>query len=254
RARQDGVLDEVTFLGAHLVPASLDADSYIDDVIGPMLEGVLPYVEWADVFCEQGAFDVDQSRKALQAFRDAGLGLRVHGNQLGHGDGVQVAVEMNAACVDHVNYLTEDDIAALASTWSDWDMGTATGQAGTVAGCLPACDLSTKQPLAPGRQLLDAGIEISIASNCNPGTSYTTSMNFCVATAVLQMGLSLTEAIRAATMGGAIALRAQEVVGSIEVGKRADMHLLKGAAAIDLAYRPGLDHTFAVWRLGEKCV
>lgn len=250
--QEEGVLDTVTFLGAHLVPADTEADVYIEDVVGPMLDGVLPYVAWADVFCERGAFDTQQSRKVLEAARTQGLGLRVHGNQLGHGDGIQLATELGAASVDHVNYVSDQDIEALAATWSNWDAQNVSGDLGTVASCLPACDLSTRQPLAPGRRFIDAGIEIAIASNCNPGTSYTTSMNFCVGTAVLQMHLSLEEAIRAATMGGALALRAHDEVGSIEVGKRADLHLLNAPAAIHLAYRPGMNHTHSVWRAGEQ--
>lgn len=252
RARDAGMVDVVTFLGAHLVPEGVDADAYIDDVTGPMLDGVRDYVDYADVFCERGAFDEDQSRKVLQAAAESGLGLRVHGNQLGPGSGVQLAVELGATSVDHVNYLSDEDVSALADSWSGWDAEKRTGLVGTVATCLPACDLSTRQPLAPGRELLDAGVEIALASNCNPGTSYTTSMNFCVATAVLQMRLSLAEAIRAATFGGALALGVADRVGSIEIGKRADLHMLTGAAAIELAYRPGMNHTYAVWRAGQR--
>ena len=251
--RTEGVVDQVTFLGAHLVPPGGDADAYVGDVVGPMLEGVREHVQWADVFCERGAFTQEQSRTVLQACAEAGLGLRVHGNQLGEGPGVALAVELGAASVDHVNHLTPDDVATLAQSWSGWERG---GQSapGTVATCLPACDLSTREPLAPGRELLDAGVQIALASNCNPGTSYTSSMNFCVGTAVLQMHLSLAEAVRAATFGGALALRAQDEVGSIEVGKRADLHLLDAPAAIHLAYRPGMPLTHAVWRAGRRVV
>lgn len=251
--KAEGVVDQVTFLGAHLVPPGGDADAYVRDVVGPMLEGVREHVQWADVFCERGAFTQEQSRTVLQACAEAGLGLRVHGNQLGEGPGVALAVELGAASVDHVNHLTPDDVATLAQSWSGWERG---GQSapGTVATCLPACDLSTREPLAPGRGLLDAGVQIALASNCNPGTSYTSSMNFCVGTAVLQMHLSLAEAVRAATFGGALALRAQDEVGSIEVGKRADLHLLDAPAAIHLAYRPGMPLTHAVWRAGRRVV
>lgn len=247
-------VDVVTFLGAHLVPKGVDADDYVETVTGPMLEAALPHVQWADVFCETGAFNEDQSRAVLQACADAGLGLRVHGNQLGSGPGAKLAAEMGAASVDHVNYLSDGDVDLLADTWSDWDASSASGTPGTVATCLPACDLSTRQPLAPGRRLLDAGVEIALASNCNPGTSYTSSMNFNVGTAVLQMHLSLAEAVRAATLGAAVALRVQDSVGSIEVGKRADLHLLNAPAAIHLAYRPGMPLTHAVWRRGQRQV
>lgn len=149
-------VDEVTYLGAHLVPAGSDPEEYTDLVCGAMLDAVLPHVRWADVFCERGAFTEDQSRRVLTAARNAGLGLRVHGNQLGEGPGVALAVEFAAASVDHVNYLSDKDIAALAETWTGWDAATGNGARGTVATCLPACDLSTRQPLAPGRELIDS--------------------------------------------------------------------------------------------------
>jgi imidazolonepropionase len=254
------VADQVTYLGAHLVPAGQDADEYTDLVCGPMLAAVRPYVQWADVFCEEGAFNAEQSRRVLLACRDAGLGLRVHGNQLGEGPGVQLAVELGAASVDHVNYLADEDVDALAGTWSGWDAASGTGATGTVATCLPACDLSTRQPLAPARALLDAGVQVALASNCNPGTSYTSSMAYCVTTAVLQMGLSVHEAVRAATYGGALALRkdkgndadGERAVGSIAVGHRADLHLLNAPSATHLAYRPGMPLTYAVWRAGRR--
>ncbi|XAS67872.1 imidazolonepropionase [Micrococcaceae bacterium Sec5.7] len=254
------VADEVTYLGAHLVPAGADPDEYTDLVCGPMLEAVRPYVRWADVFCEEGAFTAEQSRRVLQACRDAGLGLRVHGNQLGEGAGVQLAVEFGAASVDHVNYLSAADVDALASSWSSWDAASGSGMRGTVATCLPACDLSTRQQLAAGRELLDAGVQLALASNCNPGTSYTSSMAFCVTTAVLQMRLSVHEAVRAATYGGALALHresgndvdGERAVGSVAVGHRADLHILNAPSATHLAYRPGIPLTHAVWRAGIR--
>ncbi|MFC8040464.1 imidazolonepropionase [Paenarthrobacter sp. NPDC057355] len=255
-------VDEVTYLGAHLVPAGSDPEEYTDLVCGAMLDAVLPHVRWADVFCERGAFTEDQSRRVLTAARDAGLGLRVHGNQLGEGPGVALAVEFAAASVDHVNYLSDKDVAALAGTWAGWDPATGQGSRGTVATCLPACDLSTRQPLAPGRELIDAGVQIALAANCNPGTSYTSSIAFCVTTAVLQMHLSVHEAVRAATYGGALALGresgndvdGERAVGSLAVGHRADLHMLKAPSATHLAYRPGIPMTHSVWRAGVCAV
>nr|WP_214108734.1 imidazolonepropionase [Acrocarpospora catenulata] len=234
--------DEVTFLGAHLVPADMSPESYVDLVCGEMLDGVAGQVRWADVFCETGAFDRDQSERVLRAAAACGLGLRVHGNQLGPGPGVQLAVSYGAASVDHCTYLSDDDAEALAA--SD-----------TVATLLPACDLSTRHPLAPARRLLDAGATIALATNANPGTSYTTSMAFCVATAVLQMGLSIEEAVWAATAGGARALRRDTgdgAVGVIRVGARADLHVLDAPSVTHLAYRPGVPLTWAVWRRGQR--
>lgn len=245
------LVDQVTFLGAHLVPAGRDADEYTAEVAGPMLDAVAGTVDFVDVFCERGAFSEAQSRKVLQAAKDRGLATKIHGNQLGPGAGTQLAVEFGSLSVDHVNYLELGDIDALAGTWSAWNARQRTGDRGVVATCLPACDLSTRQPLAPGRELLDAGVVIALASNCNPGTSYTSNMNFCVATAVLQMNLSLAEAIEAATMGGAMALGVADKVGSIEVGKRADLHVLQAPTAAHLAYRPGMPLTHSVYRAGE---
>ncbi|MBC6448328.1 imidazolonepropionase [Actinokineospora xionganensis] len=231
--------DEVTFLGAHLVPSGTDPQSYVDLVAGEMLDAVAPYVRWADVFCETGAFDESQSRAVLTAAAAKGLGLRVHGNQLGPGPGVRLAVEFNAASVDHCTYLTESDVDALAN--SD-----------TVATLLPACDLSTRQPLPDARALLDAGATVALASNCNPGSSYTSSMAYCVTTAVLQMRMSVAEAVRAATWGGARALRREDEVGIIRPGARADLHVLNAPSATHLAYRPGVPLTWTVWRAGNR--
>ncbi|HEY7594549.1 MAG TPA: imidazolonepropionase [Actinophytocola sp.] len=233
-----GVADEVTFLGAHLVPAGVSTSDYVDLVRGEMLDAVAPYVRWADVFCEKGAFDESASRDVLTAAASRGLGLRVHGNQLGPGPGVRLAVSLGAASVDHCTYLTPSDVDALAA--SD-----------TVATLLPACDLSTRQPLPDARALLDAGATVALASNCNPGSSYTSSMAFCVTTAVLQMRLSVEEAVRAATLGGARALRRTDV-GVLAPGARADVHVLDAPSATHLAYRPGVPLTWAVWRAGER--
>lgn len=231
--------DEVTFLGAHLVPPGADPQSYVDLVVGEMLDAVAPYVRWADVFCETGAFDESQSRAVLTAAAAKGLGLRVHGNQLGPGPGVRLAVELGAASVDHCTHLTESDVDALAG-------------ADTVATLLPACDLSTRQPLPDARALLDAGATVALASNCNPGSSYTSSMAYCVTTAVLQMRMSVAEAVRAATWGGARALRREHEVGIIRPGARADLHVLNAPSATHLAYRPGVPLTWAVWRAGNR--
>ncbi len=232
------VVDEVTFLGAHLVPPGADAESYVDLVCGEMLDAVAENVRWADVFCETGAFDEAQSARVLKACAERGLGLRVHGNQLGEGPGVRLAVELGAASVDHCTYLSDADVEALAASE-------------TVATLLPACDLSTRQPLAPARRLLDAGATVALASNANPGSSYTTSMAFCVATAVLQMRMTIEEAVWAATAGGARALRRDDV-GVLRPGARADVHVLDAPSVTHLAYRPGVPLTKMVWRAGDR--
>jgi imidazolonepropionase len=220
--------DEVTFLGAHVVPEEYaqDPDGYVSLVCGPMLDACRPHVRWIDVFCEEGAFDSQQSRRVLEAGRAAGLGLRVHANQLGAGPGVRLAVELGAASADHCTHLAEADVEALAG--SD-----------TVATLLPATDFSTRQPYADARRLLDAGAVVALASNCNPGSSYTTSMAFCLALAVREMGMTSAEALRAATRGGARALR-REDIGHLAPGAQADAVLLAAPSPDHLVYRPGV--------------
>ena len=230
--------DEISFLGAHVVPPEYraDPDGYLDLVCGPMLDAVAPRVRWIDVFCESGAFDEAQTRRVLDAGLRKGLGLRVHGNQLSAGPGVRIAVETGAASVDHCTFLSAADIEALVGS-------------STVATLLPACDLSTRQPPAPGRELADAGARIALASNCNPGSSYTSSMNLVVALGVLLCRLTTQEAVHAATAGGAAALRRDDV-GVVRVGARADLHVLDAPSPDYLAYRVGVPLTHAVYRRG----
>jgi imidazolonepropionase len=220
--------DDVTFLGAHVVPAEYEGrpDDYVELVCSEMLAACAPCARWIDVFCEEGAFDADQSAAVLHAGAIAGLGLRVHGNQLGYGPGVQLAVEMGAASVDHCTYLSDDDIEALAA-------------GDTVATFLPATDFSTRQPYPDARRVIDAGAEVAIATNCNPGSSYTTSMAFCIALAVRDMHMSAAEALRAATLGGARALRRDDV-GHLAPGARADAVILDAPSYTHLVYRPGV--------------
>ncbi|HEY4096077.1 MAG TPA: imidazolonepropionase [Baekduia sp.] len=220
--------DDVTFLGAHVVPAEFAdrPDDYVSLVIGPMLTACAPYARWIDVFCEDGAFTAEQSRAVLDAGRAAGLGLRVHGNQLGPGEGVRLAVEMGAASVDHCTYLTDADVAALAG-----------GE--TVATFLPATDFSTRQPYPDARRVIDAGATVAIATNTNPGSSYTTSMSFCIALAVRDLHMTIDEALQAATLGGARALRRTDI-GHLAPGARADAVVLDAPSHAHLVYRPGV--------------
>ena len=234
------VTSETTFMGAHVVPTEYlgRTDDYVDLVCGPMLEAVRPHVRWIDAFCEEGAFDVDQSRAVLEAGRAAGLGLRLHANQLDYGPGVQLGVEMGCASVDHCTYLSGDDIEALAG--SD-----------TVATFLPAADFSTRQPYPDARRVIDAGATVAIASNCNPGSSYTTSISFCIALAVRDMNMTIDEAIAATTTGGAAALGRTDV-GRLVPGGPAHLTILDAPSRHHLAYRPGVP---LIWRtLGSDYV
>lgn len=230
--------NETTYLGAHVVPRDYhdDVAGYVDLVVGEMLDRCRPYAKWIDVFCDRGAFDADQARTILRAGIDAGLQPRVHANQLQHGLGVQLAVELEAASADHCTYLDDADIAALADS-------------NTVATLLPGAEFSTRSPYPDARRLFDAGVTVAIATDCNPGSSFTTSMPWCVAMAVREMNMTPDEALCAATLGGARALRRDDV-GYLAEGARADFAVLDAPNPTYLAYRPGVDLISDVWRGG----
>ncbi len=234
------VTDEVTYLGAHVVPPEFagDPDAYVDLVCGEMLAACAPYAKWVDVFCDRGAFGADQARLVLAAGRDAGLIPRVHACQLGPGPGVQVAVEAGAASADHCTFLSEQDVDALASSE-------------TVATLLPGVEFSTRQPYPDARRLLSAGVTVALATDCNPGSCFTSSMALCVALAVREMRMTTQEAVWAATAGGARALRRTDV-GHLAEGARADLILLDAPSHTYLAYRPAVPQVAAVWRAGER--
>jgi imidazolonepropionase len=223
------VTSETTFLGAHVVPADTTLDAYVELVTGPMLGACAPYARWIDVFCEPAsphAFDVDAARHVLTAGREAGLGLRVHANQLAPGPGVQLAVELGAASADHCTHLSGADVDALSG-------------AATVATLLPGVEFSTRSPYPDARRLLSAGVTVALATDCNPGSCYTSSMPFCVALAVREMGMTPAEAVWSATAGGAAALRRSDV-GHVVVGARADLVVVDAPSYRHLAYRPGV--------------
>jgi imidazolonepropionase len=228
------VTDDVTFLGAHVVSSDYAdrRDDYVSLVAGPMLDACAPWCRWIDAFCEQGAFDADECREILHAGQERGLGVRVHANQLGAGPGVRLAVELGAASADHCTHLAPADIDTLAG-------GT------TVATLLPATDFSTRQPYPDARRLLDAGVTVALASNCNPGSSYTTSIAFCIALAVREMGMTAEEALWSATAGGAAALQRTDL-GRLTVGSAAAAVILDAPSYHHLAYRPGMPLVSAV--------
>ncbi len=231
--------DETTYLGAHVVPTEFAErpGDYVALVAGVMLEACAPYARWIDVFCERGAFDADAARTVLTAGLRHGLAARVHANQLRHGPGVQLACELGAASADHCTYLTSEDVDALASS-------------GTVATLLPGVEFSTRSPYPDARILLDAGVTVAIATDCNPGSSFTSSMPFCLALAVREMRMTAAEALWSATAGGAAALRRTDV-GRLVPGARADLAVLDAPSYVHLAYRPGVPLVAGTWLAGR---
>ncbi|GAA1950997.1 imidazolonepropionase [Catenulispora subtropica] len=235
-------VEAVTYLGAHVVPAEYKdrPDSYVDLVKGEMLDACAPYADYADVFCERGAFDEEQTREILTAARARGLDLRLHANQLGNGPGVRLAVEFGAASADHCTFLDDEDVDALAGS-------------STVATLLPGVEFSTRSPYPDARRLIEAGATVAIATDCNPGSCYTNSMPFCIALAVREMRMSPAEALWAATVGGAKALRRVDV-GHLGVGARADFSVLDAPSFLHLAYRPGVPLVHRVWKNGTPVI
>jgi imidazolonepropionase len=232
---------ETTFLGAHVVPPEWRGDrtGYLDLITGPMLAAAAPHAKWIDVFCEPGsphAFGVDEARAVLLAGRAAGLGLRLHANQLGPGPGVQLAIELEAASVDHCTYLSDADVDALADA-----------RESTIATLLPGVEFCTHSPYPDAARLLRAGVSVALATDCNPGTCYSSSMSFMIALAVREMGLTPAQALYAATVGSARALRRTDI-GQIVVGARADFAVIEAPSYIHLAYRPGVPTAGALLR------
>ena len=223
------VTAETTFLGAHVVPSGVTREDYLALVTGDMLDACAPLARWIDVFCEPAsphAFDGDEARAVLAAGAAAGLGLRVHGNQLSAGPGVRLAVELGAASVDHCTYLTDADVDHLAG-------------ADTIATLLPGVEFCTRHPYPDARRLIDAGAVVALASDCNPGTCYSSSMPFVISLAVRELGMTAAEALWSATAGGARALRRDDI-GAIRTGARADFAVLDAPSYLHLAYRPGV--------------
>jgi imidazolonepropionase len=231
---------ETTFLGAHVVPSEYAGkeDKYVELVTVEMLDSVLPHSKWIDVFCDQGAFDVDQSRQILEAGIEKGLLPRIHANQLTQGGGVQLAVELDCASADHCTHLSDKDIELLAGS-------------NTVATLVPGAEFSTRATYPNAARLFDAGVNVAIATDCNPGSSYTTSMPFCIALAIREMGFSPEQALWSATMGGAKALRRKDV-GALAVGQSADLVILDAPSYLHLGYRPGVDLVSEVFQSGKS--
>lgn len=231
------ITGHTTFLGAHVVPEGVDPDEYTSLVAGPMLDACAPLATAADVFVEEGAFDADQARTILRAAQAHGLDLHVHANQLRHGPGVQLAAELGARSADHCTHLADDDVAALRD-------------AGVVAVLVPGAEFSTRSPYAPARRLLDAGATVALATDCNPGTSFTTNLGFVIALACRELGMTPDEALRAATLGGAAALGCDDL-GHLRPGARGDLAVLDAPNPAHLAYRPGVPIVWATVTRGR---
>ena len=231
---------ETTFLGAHVVPPEYASDraGYVDLVCGEMLAACAPHARWVDVFCDSGAFDEAETHRVLSAGIAAGLLPRLHGNQLGYGPGARIAAEFRAASVDHCTYLTDDDVEMLRA-------------AGTVATLLPGAEFCTRSPYPDARRLLDAGVTVAVATDCNPGSSFVTSMSLCVALAVREMHMTPAEALLAATSGGTAALRRSDI-GRLSPGAWADLLVLNAPSFTHVAYRPGSNLVARVFRCGAR--
>jgi imidazolonepropionase len=230
---------ETTFLGAHVVPSEYEGkqDQYVALVAREMLDSAVSFSKWIDVFCDEGAFDVDQSRQILKSGIAKGLLPRIHANQLSQGGGVQLAVELDCASADHCTHLSDSDVQALAGS-------------NTVATLVPGAEFSTRATYPNAARLFDAGVTVALATDCNPGSSYTTSMAFCIAIAIREMGFSPEQALWSATLGGAKALRRSDV-GSIAVGKSADLVILNAPSYLHLGYRPGVNLVQQVIKSGK---
>jgi imidazolonepropionase len=230
--------EDTTFLGAHVVPRDQDPQSYLELVTTEMLSAVKPYAKWIDVFCDQGAFDLTQTRKVLEAGIAAGLRPRLHANQIADLGAIALAVELDCASVDHCTHLSDADIELLANS-------------NTVATLLPGAEFSTRSPYPDAKRLFAAGVTVALATDCNPGSSFTTSMPFCIAVAVRDMGFTIDQAVWSATRGGALALR-DETRGTLQVGMRADFAILDAPNHLYLAYRPGVQLVAATYVAGKK--
>jgi imidazolonepropionase len=235
--------EETTFLGAHVVPAEFaergqtGVDEYVALVTGEMLTGAAAHSKWIDVFCDRGAFDVDQAREILTAGVAAGLAPRIHANQLSNIGAIELAVELDCASADHCTHLSERDIELLAGS-------------STVATLLPGAEFSTRSPYPDARRMIEAGATVALATDCNPGSSYTTSMPFCISVAVREMHMTPAEALWSATAGGAAALRRTDI-GHLGLGAAADFVILNAPSHQHLAYRPGVNLIGQTWRNGK---
>ena len=219
--------EETTFLGAHVVPkemANSRAD-YIELVKNQMLDACLPYAKWIDVFCDKTAFSVEEAREILKAGIAKGLKGRIHGNQLGDTGGADLAAELKLASVDHCTHISDQTLEALAEN-------------SVVATLLPGAEFFTKSPYPDGKRFLEAGVTVALASDCNPGSSYISAMPVVLSLAVREMNLTPAQALYAATMGGAKALKRDDI-GNLTVGAKADFVIWDAPSYLHIPYRMG---------------
>jgi imidazolonepropionase len=225
-AERTPVRIEPTYLGAHVVPAGRDRADYVAEVVATLPAAAAAGARWADVFCDRGVFTVDEARHILTAAKDAGLGLRLHAEEIARTGAAGLAAELGCASADHLEHVSPEDAAAMAA-------------AGVVGVLLPTVTLSLRSQAWGHAELLrDAGVELALATDCNPGTSWCESMPYAIQLGCLAMGLSVAEAFRAATLGGAHALRRDDV-GHLGAGAHGDLVVLDAEHEADVVAHLG---------------
>lgn len=231
--------EEATLLAAHVVPPEYadDPEGYVDLVVNEIVPAAAGRAKWIDVFCEEGAFTEEQTARILEAGKAHGMRPRLHANQLTAGGALALAAASGCASADHATFASDEDLAALAAS-------------GTVVTLLPGVEFSTRQPYPDARRYLAAGVTLALASDCNPGSCFTSSLPFCLAIAVRDMHFTVDQALWAATAGGAAALDRTDV-GHLAVGARADFSVLDAPSYRYLVYRPGVQQIAEVYRAGE---
>ena len=243
RTRKETMVDVIpTFLGAHAIPGEFDnrVEEYTNLIIFEMIPAVKAQgiAKFCDVFCEKGVFSIDQSRRILQTAKDAGLDIRLHADEVYDLGGAELAAELAATSADHLIATNDKGFEAMAKQ-------------GVIGVLLPGTSFSMRKPYAPARKMINMGIPVAIGTDCNPGSSYTESMPFIISLAVVNMNLSVSAAIVAATLNAAYAIGMADSVGSLDVGKSADFIILDGESPIVLAYHTGVSPILKVFKRGE---
>jgi imidazolonepropionase len=246
RLRKESVQDIVpTFLGAHAIPPEYadDPDAFIELLIGEMLPAVLEQgiAHHCDIFCEQGVFSIDQGRRLLSAAKSLGMKVKLHADEVHDLGGAGLAAELNACSADHLLAAGDANLRAMA-------------KAGVVATLLPATAYSLRKPYARARFMIENRLPVALATDCNPGSSYTESMPFVIGLAILNMQMSPEEALVGATLNPAYAIGLANKVGSLDVGKQADFLVLDGESPAILAYHAGVSPVAEVYKKGEQVV